>query len=248
MQKKTNVLIVDDNTNFRNTLSKILSKKGFETITAESGFHALELIEKYAFDIVLLDIKMPTMNGVQTFKKIKKIRPSTVTIMMTAYSVDDLINEAVSEGVHAVIRKPLDIDAVIKMIEKAKKGALIAVVDDDPQMCKTIKNILEKKGYSVITCTSGKEAISLAKKVPQDILFIDMKLPVLNGLEIYSEIKKINPNSITILMTGYREEMNDFVNQALQNGAYTCLYKPFDMDKVIKLINEVSKQKDNNER
>jgi len=233
MQKKTSILIVDDNDNFRNILSKILSKKGYETSTAESGVHALDVIKENAFDIVLLDIKMPILNGVETFKKIKEIRPSTIAIMMTAFSVDELIKEAIHEGAYSVIRKPLDIDVVIKMIEQAKNGTLITVVDDDPQMCKTMKNILDKKGYNVITCTSGKEAISLAKENAHDIFFIDMKLPVLNGLEIYLEIKKINPKATAVIMTAYRQEMDDLVKQALEKGAYTCLYKPLDMDNII---------------
>jgi two-component system, NtrC family, response regulator HydG len=240
--KKTSVLIVDDNENFRNTLSKVLDKKGYDTTTAESGFHALELMKAEAFDTVLLDIRMPVMNGVETYKKIKEVRTGTVVIIMTAFSVDDLIREAVKEGVYAVVRKPLDIEVVINMIEKAKNGALIAVVDDDPEICRTMKNILEKRGYSVITCATGEEAISLAKETQHNIFFIDIKLPLLNGLEVYTEIKKLNPNAVAVFQTAYREETRDLVKQALEKGAYACLYKPFDMEKVFEIIDEVFKK------
>ena len=242
MAEKTNILIVDDDVNFCNSLSKVLAKKGYETTTAESGFRAMELMKEKAFDTVLMDIKMPVMNGVETYKKIKEIKPGTVVIMMTAFSVDDLIREAVKEGVYAVIRKPFDIETIINMIEKAKNGALLAIVDDDPGICKTMKNVLEKEGYSVTTCATGEEAISLARMRPQDIIFIDMKLPVLNGLEVYSEIKKINPKAVIVIMTAYRQEMDELVRQAIDKGAYTCLYKPFDMDEAIKIIDEISKK------
>ena len=162
--------------------------------------------------------------------------------MMSAFSVADLIREAVKEGVYAVIRKPFDIETIINMIEKAKSGVLLAIVDDDPGICKSMKNVLEEKGCSVTTCATGEEAISLARMRPQDIIFIDMKLPVLNGLEVYSEIKKINPKAVAVIMTAYRQEMDELVKQALKKGAYACLYKPFDMDEAIKIIDEVSKR------
>lgn len=242
MGENTKLLIVDDDVNFGNTLSKVLAKKGYETTTAKDGFRALELMKENEFDTVLMDIKMPAMNGVETYKKIKEIRPSTVVIMMSAFSVADLIREAVKEGAYAVIRKPFEIETIINMIEKAKSGALLAIVDDDPGICKSMKNVLEKKGYSVTTCATGEEAISLARMRPQDIIFIDMKLPVLNGLEVYSEIKKINPKAVAVIMTAYRQEMDELVKQALKKGAYACLYKPFDMDEAIKIIDEVSKR------
>ena len=103
-----------------------------------------------------------------------------------------------------------------------------------------MKNVLEKKGYSVSACSTGEEAIALAKNRAHDIFCIDMKLPVLNGLETYLEIKKVNPLAIVMMMTGHRQEMDDLVKQAMYNGAYICLYKPFDMDEAIKIIDEIS--------
>jgi len=243
MAEKTSLLIVDDDLNFCNTLSKILSKKGYETTTAEGGMRALELIKERAFDVVLMDIKMPVISGVETYKKIKTIRPGTVTLLMTAFTVDDLIKDAIKEGVYAVVKKPLDLDLVVNMIEKAKNGALLAIVDDDPQITKTMKEVLEKKGYSVSTCATGEEAIALTKERPQDTIFIDMNLPVLNGLEVYLKIHEINPEATVVMMTAYRQEMDELIKQAMQSGAYACLYKPFDMNEAINIIDELSKKK-----
>ena len=235
-------MIVDDDANFCNTLAKILAKKGYETLLANSGFHALELVKEKTVDIVLMDIKMPVMNGVETYKKLKTIKPNLRVIMMTVFSVDDLIKDAVKEGVYAVVRKPFDAETIINMIEKSKDGALVVIVDDDPNICKTMKSILERKGYGVNTCLTGEEVIALAKKRRHDVFCVDMKLPVLNGLEVYLEIKKINPKAVVIMMTAYRQEMDELIKQGIQDGAYTCLYKPLDMDEVIKIIDKVSER------
>lgn len=133
MGEKTRVLIVDDDISFASGLLDILNEMGYDAITVNSGEEALEKVKEVSFDVILMDIKMPVMNGVETYKRIKKISPQTVVIMMTAYSVEDLIKDALKEGAYGVVYKPLDIEKVIKMIEIAKKdGALVMVVDDDP--------------------------------------------------------------------------------------------------------------------
>jgi DNA-binding NtrC family response regulator len=242
MGEKTNILVVDDDINFCNTLTKILAKKGYETTSANSGFKALELIKEKSIDVVIMDIKMPVMNGVEAYKKIKEIRPDIKVILMTAFSVEALISAALKEGVYAVIRKPFDADTIINTIERSKHGAFIAIVDDDPNLCKTMKAVLERKGYSVNTCLTGEDAILLAEERKQDIFCIDMKLPVLNGLETYLRIKKINPNAIVLMMTAYRQEMDELIKEVMKNGAYTCIYKPFDMDKVLEMIDKLSER------
>ena len=69
-----------------------------------------------------LDVKMPVMSGVETYKKIKQIRPSAVIIFMTAFGLEDLANDMIGEGAYAVMEKPSDIDKVINMIEKSRGG------------------------------------------------------------------------------------------------------------------------------
>jgi DNA-binding NtrC family response regulator len=243
MPNQTSVLIVDDDTNFCFTLSKILEKKGYATTIAENGQRAIELLKEKAFDAILMDVKMPVINGMEAWKRIKQIRSSATIIFMTAFSVEDLIKEVIREGAYAVIKKPFDIDTVVNMIEESKNGVLLAVVDDDLNTGKTMKNALERKGFSITTCLTGEEGIALAKDRPRDIFFIDMKLPVLNGLETYLEIRKANPEAVVVMMTAYRQEMDELAKQAIEKGAYSCLYKPFDMDKAIRIVDEIAAKK-----
>ncbi len=242
MEIKANILIVDDNKSMCKTMFFVLKRKGYTVAIANSGIEAIEKVKKEPFDIIFMDIKMPFMNGVDTYKIIKKTQPETVVIMMTAYTVEDLVKEALKEGVYDIIYKPLDIEKVLSTIEKVneiKKGAFILIVDDDPGIGITLRNILVKSGHKVGIAHAGEEAITMAQKREYNILFIDMKLPTINGLETYLVIKKINPEIVTIIMTAYRQEMNELVQEALNNSAYTCLYKPLDLAEMLKLINEI---------
>jgi DNA-binding NtrC family response regulator len=192
--------------------------------------------------MIFLDIKMPLMNGVETYRRIKEIRPDAVVVMMTAYAVEDLVQQALQEGAYGILYKPLDIDRAITIIEEAKqgrKGALILVADDDPGNCIILRNILTRKGYQVGVVHTGEEAISMARETAHDVLLIDIKLPVLNGLETYLAIREISPQAVAIMMTAYRHEMAGLVEEALRNQAYTCLYKPLDIEELLRLVEEI---------
>ena len=239
----TKILVVDDDKEFCISMTDILEAKGYAVESENSGKAAIAKVKGKSFDVVLMDIKMPVMNGVEAFKQIKKISPKTAVIMVTAYSVEDLIKEALRVGAFGVLRKPLDIDKLIEQIELSKeRGMLILVTDDDPNTRETFKDVLEAKGYKVSTATTGEEAIEQSRERPSDILFMDMKLSALNGLETYLAIKEINPRVIAVIITGYYEETKDLVDKALKKGAYTFLQKPLDMDKVLGLIEEISRK------
>jgi two-component system response regulator HydG len=116
---QTNVLVVDDLRSIRLTLGGILEDEGYNVVLAENGYQAIEAAKKTPFDLVFMDIKMPGINGVQTFREIKRIDPEAVVIMMTAYSVEDLVSEALGEGAYGVVYKPFDIDEILAVTESA---------------------------------------------------------------------------------------------------------------------------------
>ncbi len=227
-------------------MSLVLKRKGYEVSIANDGFEAIDTVKEEFFDIIFMDIKMPVLNGVETYKKIKEINEKIIIIMMTAYAVEDLIQDALKEGAYGVIYKPLDFENILSLIEESKdtkQGGLILIVDDDPGTCKTLENVLTKKGYDVVISNTGEDAIAKVQGKPFDIIFIDMKLPTLNGLETYLELKKINPKLIAIVITAYHQEMDYLVQEAMNNSAYTCLTKPINIEDMLVLINEILTKK-----
>jgi len=225
------------------TLSDILDDIGYKIDVANDGYNAIEMISKHDYIMVLMDIKMPGINGVETFKEIKQIRPATKVIMMTAYSVDDLVKEALKEGAYGIIYKPLNIEYLLHFVKKMEKDINILIVDDDPNFCETLKDALEEVKYKIAVSNNGQQAIKYIKENEVDIVFIDIKIPVLNGLEIYLAIKKINPEVTGVMVTGYKyDEVANLVEEALKYDLYTYLYKPLDKGKVITLIEEICRK------
>ena len=240
--EESNILVVDDLRSIRLTLGGILEDEGHNVVTVEDGYQAIEAVKKTHFDAIFMDIKMPGINGVQTFREVKKIDPKAAVIMMTAYSVEDLVKEALEEGAYTIVYKPFDIDNIIVLIEELLyEKTLILVVDDQFGDRETLKTILEDKGYRVATAKDGTEAVKMVEEKHYDIIFLDIRLPDMNGVETFEKVKEIDPEVVVIMMTGYTEE--DLVKRAVSRGAYTCIYKPFDMEKVMELVGNIAEGK-----
>lgn len=187
-----------------------------------------------------MDIRMPGINGVEAFTEIKKIRPGTAVMMMTAYSVEDLISEALDKGAYGVLYKPFDVRKVLEFIAKIEDGGFVLIVDDDAAFGETLMNVLKEKGYRVATAGSGEDALDVVRKNGFDVIFIDIRMPVMNGLEIYLAMKKIKPDVKAVMMTAFRREVGDLVDQAISGSAYTCLDKPIDLNVLLKVAEAIS--------
>ena len=244
MTEKLKILIVDDNEEFAQNLKDVLELKGYIVMTATDGFKALEFLKEDGFHLVLMDIKMPVMNGVETFKNMKTIAPDTPVIMMTAFAVEELIRESLQNGAFGVLRKPIDFEKLFKLIENVTGvGSMILIVDDDDNLCENIKDVLVDKGYRVSIALDGDSAIEKARENDYDVMLLDMKLPPLNGLETYLGIRDFRPKLIVIIITGYTKEMSVMVDETLRGGAYTCIEKPIDMDRLIAVLEKIGRRK-----
>lgn len=241
MSEKLHILIVDDDQRMAKTLKDIFMVKGYEADVAHSGAEALEKIGKGPFDCVLTDIKMPEMNGVELYKVIKKTQPDTPVVLMTAYSTDKLVKEGLEEGAIASLSKPLDLEAMLNFFLMLRKERSIVIVDDDPQFCKTLGDILTTRGFIVTQVTDPYHVMENIGATIQLVL-LDLKLNGINGLDILKQIKAQYPHMPVILVTGYREEMSAMLDEALKMDVYACLYKPLRIEEFIKVLRQVYHQ------
>ncbi|MDH5173656.1 MAG: response regulator [Elusimicrobiota bacterium] len=240
--KKTNILIVDDEIDLLETLGDIFESKGYNVTMVEDGNKAIELLRKKYFDIILMDLKMPGISGVESFKEVKNLHPSAAIIMMTAGSVKEEIREAVGAGVDAVVDKPFNVKKLVATIESILERPLILVVDDRGEDRETLRDILVDRNYRAFVAKNGYEAIDIVRKSDFDIILLDIRMPGMDGMEVLEVVKEIKPDIGVVMMTGYSSE--GLAGKSLKKGAYTCLYKPFlDMEKLLRVIEEVQAQK-----
>lgn len=241
MSEALHILVVDDDLMMARTLVDILRVKGYRAEAAHSGAEALERVEQGPFDCVLSDVKMPKVNGVELYRAIKARRPDLAVVLMTAYSADKLVQEGLEEGIVACLTKPLDINLLLGFFSYLCRERSIVIVDDDPVFCKTLGDILRARGFAVTKVTDHRRVVERLEAEGQVVL-LDMKLNGINGLQVLQEIRERYSRLPVILVTGYQEEMAAAIAAALKLGAYTCFYKPLQIEALLHVLTQIQHQ------
>ncbi len=116
METKHSILIVDDNEKLCENLCDILEFKGYDAHKAYDGYHAIESINSKNFSIVIMDIKMPGINGLDTLKILKRLTPNTSFIMITAFADDIFYKEKFKNEDIKIVQKPIDMDKLLNIL------------------------------------------------------------------------------------------------------------------------------------
>jgi len=235
------VFVIDDNQDFAESLTLVLEGRGYEVEVAHTGEEAIRKFRDNDFDIAFMDVKLPGKNGVESFMEIRKFKPDARVVMMTGYSVEQLLDEALENGAWGVLHKPLDMKKFLSMIEKIQPYGIL-ITDDDPDFVMSIKELLTSKGYSVFVATNGRKAVERILSNGIDVLILDLRMPVLNGLETYLELKKAGRAIPTIIITAFVDEETGTIKRLRALSVSGVLRKPFDPRELLGAIERLAKQ------
>jgi two-component system response regulator PilR (NtrC family) len=183
---KDKILVADDEQSMREFLDIMLKKEGYKVSLASNGEEVTKLVENDLFDLVLMDIRMPKLDGISALKKIKANTPETIVIMITAYASADTAIKAMKEGAYDYITKPFKVEE-IKLI---------------------IKNALEKKNLQ-------KENILLKQAVRDRFHFGNIIGQSPKMVALYDLLEKVSPTKTNILITGESGTGKELVAKAI---------------------------------
>ena len=153
--KGSKILLVDDEVVFTNNMSKLLTNRGYRVTAVNSGDAAIRALDEEDFDVVVLDLKMPGMDGITTLKEIKKLGLFTETLVLTGHGSIDTALEATKLGAYDYLTKPCEIDELVEKIEGAW-GQKDAAEKKDTQ--EKIQKVVEspKAAFSLFKRKKGK--------------------------------------------------------------------------------------------
>jgi two-component system, NtrC family, response regulator HydG len=218
------ILLVDDDKDHAESVADVLQGRGYEVEVAYSGEQALARFIEVDFDVTLMDVRMPGMNGVETFFHFRKLRPDAKVIMMTGFSVDELLRQATEGGAVGVLHKPFLISELLSLLSEAKSRDLVLVADDDRIFTNSVADLLKLHGYLVDIARTGVEALAQLEANRVDCLILDLELPILSGLEVYRALRQRGCAFPIILVAPHPLEACDRWVEAHQQ----ILFKPFD--------------------
>lgn len=229
MAPPPSVLVVDDDPDTCRNLSDILTDLGYRVDTAPDGPAALELVRRTPYDVALLDFKMPGMDGLELYREIKKLGGGTVAIIVSAYTNPATRDAALGEGAWQVLAKPVDFPRLLGLVNEALGRPLVMVVDDDPDLCRNLWDLLREYGYRVCVAHDGRGAANRLRGRDVKVVLIDMRLPDGDGSAVFRAVREATPDARTVVITGHPRELGGLVEQVLREGADAVCYKPFDV-------------------
>jgi two-component system response regulator AtoC len=180
------ILVVDDDEDMRFTLREVMSREGYDVETAVDGIEALEKNQQTQFDIIILDVKMPRLDGIETLRQLRGISPELIVIMVTAFGTRSLALEAIQLGAYDYFSKPFDIGEIRIVVRRAL---------EKNRLEKELKILQEQKWQTV-----SFENIVGNSQVMRDI---------------YKQIEQIAESDVTILVYGESGTGKELVAEAM---------------------------------
>lgn len=234
------ILVVDDEPDTCANLADILTDLGFHVDTACDGESALSLVRKRPYDVALLDLKMPGMDGLELYKRIKQLRAGTVAMIVTAYASDRTAQEALDAGAWRIVPKPVDLQGLFRLVEEASQQPLVMIIDDDYDLCHSLWDLFREHGIRVSMAQGLTDAAGRLREEKLNVALIDMRLPEGDGRDVFRIVRETNPQARTVVITGHRNELDQLVAQVLAAGADAVCYKPFDVQILVETVKKLA--------
>lgn len=221
------VLIVDDNRDLGENLAEILADAGFDNDFFEDPRRALETVHAGQYAAALIDIKMPTMDGVSLYRALKARDPALPAIAISAYAGDQEVRRALEAGVIAILPKPVAIPQLLAKLSSLACGDVVLVVEDDLELCQNIAEALADGGFSAREAHSCAEARALAAALEPTCVLVDCRLPDGSGVRLAEELCA-GKATIPVLFSGYPSADVDPTGRLAAVGT-RLLGKPLDL-------------------
>lgn len=239
-----NVLIVDDDHLICEQLKKELRRNFFHVVTASNGTEALRT-NLCDTDIVLLDVKLPDISGLEILSQIKHEHPDCEIIVITGYGTQEIAIQALRRGAIDYIEKPIDPEvmtaALGRAMEKIRERAelaykhVILIIDDDEELLRLLSRFIKREGFDVLAASCGEDGLAVLEKSKVDVVVSDIKMQGLGGIDVLETVKRMYQDIEVIMVTGFGEQ--ELAVHCLRAGASDYLQKPIHLDELIFSIN-----------
>lgn len=228
MLNSLSILVVDDDHDNAASLGELFEFEGHRVQVVHSGIEAINAYANNTFDIAFMDVMMPDKNGVESFLEIRKLKPTAKIFMMTGYSVEELLQQAVREGAMGVLEKPFEAEEVLRITQSVGPCGLVvaASVRDHKDIGMAIHSTLHDAGLSSKLVRNVSELSQ-----PMDsgqVLVLDAHLPLIDAMSSYRDAHKSGHRAATIVVPRTDKRTRDGTPALRDVGITGILNKPFD--------------------
>jgi DNA-binding response OmpR family regulator len=245
------VLLIDDEEEFVRTTAMLLRRRGFEVITAGSGRDGLSVLGRQPVDVVVLDIKMPGMDGDEVLEVMNAKGFRQPVVILTGHGSVDHALDMGRAGVTGYLAKPCTVDELERKLRKAlesvardnhrrhRHGDTISVllVDDEAEFRQSTSRTLSRRGFEVTEAASGEEALVAITRSRPQIVVLDLKMPGMDGLATLHRIRERDAALPVVMLTGHGNFRAAF--EGIRMEIVDFLAKPVDIDHLAARLREL---------
>lgn len=236
--KISKVLVVDDDPNLTDLLVDTLTAIGYEPYSAGSAQEALKLLSSMKIDLVISDINMPEMSGIELLQEIKKKNRRLPVMLITGIGSDGIKDQAYSKGADGFLAKPFRIGTmeseIGKMLHSLRKRRII-VLDDNKEFLASLCQRLEEGENEVHAFTTVKATTEYLADHPADLIITDFKMPDGDGLSLINQLHTRFPNLPVVMISAYATD--DLVERIRKSGVRKFLSKPLNFNELDDVVN-----------
>jgi DNA-binding NtrC family response regulator len=234
------ILVVDDDRTMVKTLCDVLKLHGWETEGVYSGEDAIEAVRHKTFTAVLMDIKMPGMDGVQALKLMRQERPDLRVLLMTAHATRDLILEAEREGAIRILPKPMGLQGLLQSLERTlRRSRSVLIVDDNQTYLQTLSDGLREKGFVTVEARSLDAAMRRLQAESPAAILLHLRIDNLQPKESVLAIRQVSPAVALILYSGHVPTLDITEASVPKDWVFAQLQKPFAVERLTALLDEL---------
>ncbi|WP_224249245.1 response regulator [Hyalangium gracile] len=228
------ILVVDDEESMRITLAANLELEGFEVLEASTGEEALSVARERPVDVVLADIRMPGLHGVELHRHLRRERPGLPVVLMTAFAQESLVEDALAEGVFTVLHKPFDVEHLLRTLQRAARTPEVLVVDDSQDVAEATVEGLRMCGVRAQAVYDGDAAVERMRSGSIDVCVVDLVMPGMTGPEVVEQLRGVGRPVSFIAVSGH--DVPEMMRQVAALGDVSCMRKPISIRELAQTI------------
>jgi two-component system, NtrC family, response regulator HydG len=233
MARCLDILIADDDTDNAQSLAELFEMEGHRPLAVHSGDEAINAYVRQNFDLAFMDVMMPGKNGVESFIEIRRLKPEARVIMMTGYSVEQLLNQAIANGALGVLSKPADPSRILSLLDEVGPHGVVVAPGSHVERGRNLQTYLTRAGRQCRILREPGTKLSDAPIDADSIVILDFKRPLIDGMSVCADLRKSGCHSQTIILAEDGEQADesaDFLRDVRVTG---ILNKPFDIEMLI---------------
>jgi DNA-binding NtrC family response regulator len=240
MRRSLEILVADDDRDVAESLSEILDMAGHKVHLAFHAEQASELLRRYEFNTVFLNVKLPGMNSIQSFAALRKIKPDGKVVMMTGHTIVQLAAQASAGGVAKVLDAPFTMEAMAEELEDLGPGGILMIDSAAPDFGAALQSALAEHDKRLGIARSAEDPQGILESGGCDVLLLDTRRPVIRDLETYLDLKERGHVVPTVLVGRYARVESTGARAGEDLANTEVFFKPFDPAQVLKLLDGIA--------